>query len=372
MIGGGPGAFIGDVHRIASRVDGQVALVCGVFSRDFEKTKTQAAELGLSVSRAYPSLAAMLEAEAKLPENERMHAVSIVTPNAQHYGAAKAAMLAGFHVICDKPPTISVEEVEDIEAVAKSTGRLYALTFTYLGYPMVNEVRQRVAAGEIGAVRKVFVTYPQGWLSNNLESTGNKQADWRTDPAISGPAGCLGDIGSHAHSMAEYITGQKVNYLCADLPTFVERRRLDDDVSVLLKFDGGARGVLMASQIMAGEENDLSISVYGETGGFKWKHSDPNSLIQLDLNGPTKVLRAGVENGYLLESTRQLCRTPSGHPEGYLEAFANIYTRFAQLVHQNSSTMDVGFGVADGVRSMRFIRSCLESNKSEKKWTEFR
>ncbi|MFC7292629.1 Gfo/Idh/MocA family protein [Hirschia litorea] len=369
MIGGGPGAFIGEIHRLAANLDGDVQLVCGVFSRDWERTQTMAAQLGIPASRAYRSHEEMFEAEKRLPVEERMQFASIVTPNYQHFGAASDALKNGFHVVCDKPPTLSLAEVETLQQLAAQSGLLYALTFTYLGYPMVNEARQRVASGAIGKVRKVVVNYPQGWLSQPIEESGNKQASWRTDPEKSGPAGCLGDIGSHAHSLAEYISGQRVTHVCADLNTAVEHRRLDDDVSVLLKFDQGANGVLMASQISAGEENGITISVYGEKGGYRWSHVTPNTLIELDQNGPDKVLRAGSNNAYLHPSTLNMCRTPAGHPEGYLEAFANIYQRFSELVDLAHTQVDEGFGVADGVRSMRFIETVLASAKSDQKWT---
>lgn len=369
MIGGGPGAFIGEIHRIAANLDGEVSLVCGVFSRNWEKTQAMAAQLGIDPSRAYRSHTEMFEAEMKLPESERMQFASIVTPNDQHFAASKDAMKAGFHVVCDKPPTNTLEEVQELAQIAKETAKLYALTFTYLGYPMVNEARSRVAAGNIGKVRKIVVNYPQGWLSEPIEQEGNAQASWRTDPLRAGPAGCLGDIGSHAHSLAEFVSGQSVTHVCAELNAVVEGRALDDDVTILMKFDQGAKGVLMASQVSAGEENDLSISIYGETGGLKWRHSDPNSLIEAGLHGASRTLRAGTNNTYLNETTRQLCRTPSGHPEGYLEAFANIYRRFAVTIREGNDAVDAGFSVTNGINSMRFIKTSLESAKSEMKWT---
>ncbi len=376
MIGGGPGAFIGAVHRSAAALDGLIELVCGAFSSSAEKSKTMAGELNLPPERVYGSWEEMIEKEKELPAGQRMDFVSIVTPNHVHFGPAKAAMEAGFDVVMDKPMTFDLAEAKELKKVVERTGRYFCLTHTYSGYPMVKEARQQVQNGVLGTIRKIFVTYPQGWLSQYLEATGYKQAEWRTDPTRSGAAGAMGDIGTHAFNLTEYVTGLQVSALCAQINIVVEGRKLDDDGAVLLQYNNGATGVLMASQIMAGEENNLTIKVYGEKGGIEWSHVEPNSLILKMLNAPVQTLRAG--NDYLSNLAKHNTRTPWGHPEGFFEAFANLYRNFALCVGARESGTEpkaewLDFpSVDDGIRGMAFIENVIASGKSEKKWTEFK
>ncbi len=372
MIGGGPGAFIGAIHRTAALMDGAIELVCGAFSSDPKKSKQAGEELNLNPSRVYPSYEEMIRKEAALADDQRMDFVSIVTPNHLHFAPAKLALENGFHVVLDKPMTFDLKEAKELEKIVKQSGKYFCLTHTYTGYPMVKEAKEQVKNGNIGEVRKVFVTYPQGWLSSFLEAADNKQASWRTDPSKSGKAGAMGDIGTHAFNLAEYITGLQVTKICADINIVVKGRKLDDDGAVLLKFNNGASGVLMASQIMAGEENNLTIQVYGEKGGLEWKHSDPNSLLLKWLDAPMQTLRAGT--GYLSDVAKHNTRTPAGHPEGYIEAFANLYRNFALCVQASiegkqpqKEWLDFP-GIEDGVRGMAFIENVIESGKSEKKW----
>ncbi|MGZ3939570.1 MAG: Gfo/Idh/MocA family protein [Flavisolibacter sp.] len=374
MVGGGPGAFIGAIHRTAATMDGEIQLVCGAFSSDPQKSKQAGETLNLDPKRVYSSYDEMIKQEAKLPADERMDFVSIVTPNHLHFAPAKLALENGFHVVLDKPMTFDLNEAKDLEKVVRNSGKYFCLTHTYTGYPMIKEAREQVKTGKLGNIRKVFVNYPQGWLSNFLEASDNKQASWRTDPARSGKAGAMGDIGTHAFNLAEYITGLKVSRLCADINIVVEGRKLDDDGSVLMKFENGASAVLMASQIMAGEENNLTVQVYGEKGGLEWKHSDPNSLLLKWPDVPMQTLRAGT--GYLSEAAKHNTRTPSGHPEGFIEAFANHYRNFALCVKASIEGKEprqewLDFpGVEDGVRGMAFIDTVIASGKSERKWTE--
>lgn len=375
MIGGGPGAFIGAVHRSAAALDGLIVLVCGAFSSDPEKSKSMAGELDLPPERVYGSWEEMIRKEAAMPEEERMEIVSIVTPNHLHFGPAKMALESGFDVIMDKPMTFTLDEAKELKKVVEKTGRYLCLTHTYSGYPMIKEAKEQVRSGALGTIRKIFVTYPQGWLSQYLEATGYKQAEWRTDPSRSGAAGAMGDIGTHAFNLTEYVTGLQVTALCAQLNIVVEGRKLDDDGAVLLQYNNGATGVLMASQIMAGEENNLTIKVYGEKGGLEWSHADANSLLVKMLDAPYQTLRAG--NGYLSELARHNTRTPWGHPEGFFEAFANHYRNFALCVEARKNGgqpkpewLDFPT-VDDGVRGMAFIENVIASGKSEKKWTAF-
>lgn len=375
MVGGGRGAFIGAVHRTAAALDGQIELVCGAFSSDPEKSKVSGEDLFLPPGRVYGSYEEMIEKEKELPEGERMDFVSIVTPNHVHHGPAKMALENGFHVVCDKPLSFSLEEATELELLVEKTGLLFALTHNYTGYPMVKQARAMVQNGDLGVIRKVVVEYPQGWLSTKLEATDQKQASWRTDPKRSGIAGAMGDIGTHAENLAEYITGLQISELCADLTTFVEGRQLDDDGSVLLRFNNGAKGVLHASQISAGEENALNIRVYGDKGGLEWHQMEPNTLTVKWLDKPQQVYRPAV--GDLAPEAQAHIRLPSGHPEGYLEAFANIYRNFAYClqarlegkepdpVYQDFPT------VSDGVRGMLFIQRVVESADSDQKWLKF-
>jgi len=375
MVGGGIGAFIGEVHRKAASLDGKFDLVCGAFSSSAEKSKKTGDMLGLDSSRVYGSYKEMFEKESKLPESEKMEAVSIVTPNHVHFEPAKLAMENGFHVIIDKPLAFSLEEAKELKQVVEQSGNVLALTHTYTGYPMIKEAREYVKSGKLGKLRKVYVEYPQGWLATPLEEEGNKQASWRTDPSKSGEGGAIGDIGTHAANLAEYVSGLEITHINADVNITVENRKLDDDSAALLKFGNGATGVLMATQIAAGEENDLKLRIYGERGGLEWTHTSPNTLLYKPLEEPTQILRAGT--GYLSEAATANTRLPAGHPEGYLEAFANLYVAFHAAVrdHQSgsfASVKDYDFpNVDDGIRGMAFVSTMVKSNKSDKKWTEF-
>jgi len=372
MVGGGRGAFIGAVHRMAATLDGEIELVCGAFSSDPEKSKASGADLYLPPDRVYGSFEEMILQEKALPEGERMDFVSIVTPNHVHFPPAKMALENGFSVVCDKPLSFNTDEALELQQLVESTGLLFAITHNYTGYPMVKQARAMVRNGEFGAIRKVIVAYPQGWLSTRLEATDQKQASWRTDPKRSGAAGAMGDIGTHAENLAEYITGLRITKLCADLHTFVEGRQLDDDGSVLLRFDNGARGILYATQIAAGEENALHIRVYGEKGGLEWHQMYPNDLKVRWLDKPEQLLRTGV--GDLHPAAQSAARIPAGHPEGYLEAFANIYRNFAHCLRARLSGQkpDPAYEdfptVEDGVRGMKFIDRVIESSASDQKW----
>jgi len=375
MIGGGPGAFIGAIHRTAANMDGEIELVCGAFSSDSQKSRLAGEELGLNPERVYPSFEDMIQKEIQLGDDKKMDFVSIVTPNHVHFAPAKLALENGFHVVLDKPMTFDLVEAKKLQQTIRESGKYFCLTHTYTGYPMVKEAREQVKDGKLGAIRKVFVTYPQGWLSNFLEASDNKQASWRTDPTKSGKAGAIGDIGTHAFNLAEYITGLQVSQICADINIVVKGRKLDDDGVVILKFNNGASGVLMASQIMAGEENNLTIQVYGEKGGLEWKHGDPNSLLLKWPDQPMQTFRAG--SGYLGQAAKHNTRTPAGHPEGYIEAFANHYRNFALCVKASiedkkpkKEWLDFP-GIEDGVRGMAFIENVIESAKSQMKWREF-
>jgi predicted dehydrogenase len=375
MVGGGKNAFIGAVHRIAANMDGQIELVCGAFSSDPERSKESGKGLFIQDSRNYGSYKEMFKAEEKLPEDERMQFVSIVTPNFAHFEPAMLALEHGFHVLIDKPMTLSLEEAKKLEKKVTETGLLLCLTHTYSGYPMVKQARQMVKEGKFGAIRKIIVQYPQGWLS--LPSgKDNKQAAWRTDPEKSGISGCMGDIGTHAAQLAEYVSNLKITKLCADINIVVENRALDDDGNILLKFDNNANGVLIASQIAAGEENALSLRVYGEKGGLEWRQEEPNTLLVKWLDAPMQVYRTGHD--YLSSFAKHNTRTPSGHPEGYLEAFGNIYRNFAStlqcLVEGGTASEEMlDFPtVQDGVRGMAFIENVVASGNSDQKWYEFK
>ena len=364
MVGGGQGAFIGAVHRIALRMDDQFDLVAGCFGRDPENTRLTGEELGLEPSRCYASWEEMIESEAALPESERIEAISIVTPNHVHHGPACTALRAGFHVICDKPLCISLEEALEMKAAVEESGKIFALTHNYSASPMVREARERILAGELGTIRKVYVEYLQGWLSEKLEESGQKQADWRTDPARSGPVGALGDIGTHAHQLLEFITGDRVHSLFAVLNTFVDGRALDDDDMILVRMAGGATGTLCSSQVCFGRENGLKIRVFGTRGALEWDQEHPNDLKITGEDGVARNLRTST--GAVGESANALSRTPAGHPEGYLEAFANIYKNFASAVRGENNSMELPFpGIVDGVRGVRFIGAALESNKNQ-------
>ncbi len=376
MVGGGRGAFIGGVHRIAAAIDQQIELVCGAFSSDPERSKASGADLYLPASRCYGTFQEMIKAEAKLPEGERMDFVSIVTPNHMHFPPAKMALENGFHVLSDKPATLNLAEAKKLADIVKKTGQLYGLTHNYTGYPLVKEARELIAAGKLGKIRKVVVEYPQGWLATRIEASGQKQAAWRTDPKRSGAAGCIGDIGTHAENLAEYITGLKIEELAADLTSFVKGRKLDDDGNVLLRFKGGAKGVLHSSQISVGEENNLNIRVYGEIGGLEWHQRDPNTMFLKWADQPQQIYRTGL--GYLSAAAKGATRTPPAHPEGYLEAFANVYKNFARHIRavqagtklaKNDAALDYP-KIEDGVRGMAFIEAVVKSSKKNAAWTK--
>lgn len=375
MIGGSLEAFIGEVHRKAAALDSKFDLVSGAFSSNPEKSRATGSALGIDSTRVYGSYHEMFDNEIKLPEDQRMEVVSIVTPNHVHFEPAKLALENGFHVIIDKPLTFSLNEALELKKIVENSGLILALTHTYTGYPMIKEAKDRVENGKLGTIRKIYVEYPQGWLSTPLEQEGNKQASWRTDPDKSGQGGAIGDIGTHAANLAEYVSGLKIVKICADVNIKVEERKLDDDSAALLKFNNGASGVLMATQIAAGEENDLKLRVYGDKAGIEWTHTNPNTLLFKPLDEPTQILRSGT--GYLSESATKNTRLPAGHPEGYIEAFANIYIAFHNAVrdHQSGKLQSIKSydfpDVNDGVRGMTFVVKMLESNQSTSKWTEF-
>jgi len=375
MIGGGQGAFIGAVHRIAARMDDQYDLVCGAFSSDPAKSKASGLLLNIEDSRIYNSWQELIDREKKLPENERVQVISIVTPNHVHFAPAKAALENGFHVILDKPATFSLQEAKELQKVIVQTGNLFCLTHTYTGYPMVKEAKQFAQSGKLGKIRKIYVEYPQGWLSKFEEGSENKQASWRTDPTKSGIAGAMGDIGTHAFNLCEYVSGLEITKLCADINIVVEGRQLDDDGAVLLKFNNDASGVLTATQVAAGEENNVKIRIYGEKGGIEWQQADANTLKVMLLDQPVEIWRTG--GGYTSSFAQQNTRTPAGHPEGYLEAFANLYKNFALTIKakiegHTPSAENLDYpGIKEGVRGMAFIENVIASGKSTEKWTDF-
>jgi predicted dehydrogenase len=376
MIGGGRGAFIGAVHRIAANIDGQIELTAGAFSADPEKSKASGADLFLDPSRVYGSFEELVKKEAALPADQRIDFISIVTPNHVHFPAAKAALEAGFHVLSDKPATFDLAEAKQLAQIVKKSGQLYGLTHNYTGYPLVKQAREMVGNGQLGKIRKVVVEYPQGWLATRIEASGQKQAAWRTDPKRSGAAGCIGDIGTHAENLAEYITGLHISELAADLTAFVKGRKLDDDGNVLLRFKGGAKGILHSSQISVGEENNLNIRVYGEKGGLEWHQKEPNTLLVKWIDQPMQVYRTA--NGYLGKAALAAGRTPPSHPEGYLEAFANIYKNFASAIRARLEKRKLAKDdpandypkIEDGVRGMAFIEAVVASSKKNTAWTK--
>ena len=375
MVGGGQDAFIGAIHRLAANMDGLVELACGALSINPEIAVASGKALFLPESRTYLTYEEMIKAEAALPANERMDFVTIVTPNFAHFAPAMMALDHGFHVVIEKPITFSLDEAKQLKKKLDETGLTLCLTHTYSGYPMVKQAKAMVADGKLGKIRKVWVEYPQGWLSRLSEREGNAQAAWRTDPKKAGKSSVMGDIGTHAAHLSEYITGAKITDVCAELNTLVEGRLMDDDGAVMLKFDNGAKGVLIASQVAAGEENALKIRVYGELGGIEWFQHEPNSLIVKWLDAPSQILRAG--SAHLYKAASHNCRTPAGHPEGYLEAFANIYRNFALTLGckidgttPTAEMLDFP-GVEDGIRGMAFIDNVVASAHSDKKWTPY-
>lgn len=376
MIGGGKDAFIGAVHRIAANMDGQVEFCCGALSIHPEVARESGEMLFLPADRVYLNYEEMIAQESKLPADKRIDFVTIVTPNFAHFAPAMLALEHGFNVVIEKPIALSLDEAKQLQQKVKETGLTLCLTHTYSGYPMVKQARHMVAAGELGAIRKIMVEYPQGWLSTLSEREGNAQAAWRTDPAKSGKSGAMGDIGTHAAQLAEYISGLKISKLCADLNIVVPGRGLDDDGNILLKFDNGANGVLVATQIAAGEENALKIKMYGEKGGLEWHQMEPNTLIIKWLDKPAQIYRAG--QSYLSEVAKHNTRVPGGHPEGYLEAFANIYRNFVLTLRTKmqggtptAEMLDFPT-VEDGVRGMAFIENAVASSQSDQKWFDFK
>lgn len=372
MIGGGIGSFIGDVHRKAAHLDGMIELVCGAFSSTAEKSKASGKELLLPEDRCYKSFEDMILKEKELPEGIRMDFVSIVTPNHMHFAPAKMALENGFHVVCDKPMTLTVEEGKELEQLIKSTGLLFALTHNYTGNPMVKQAKAMIDNGDLGAIRKVQVQYLQGWMATAVEDSDNKQAAWRVDPSKSGAGGALGDIGTHAHNLVEYVTGLKVSELAADLGRFGEGRVLDDDGNILLRLENGAKGTMTLSQIATGEENNLAIRVYGEKGSLEWRQETSNELIARWIDQPKMVYTPNGNSLYPM--ALEASRIPAGHPEGYLEAFANIYRNFAlhlnaTKTHSTVATPDYPT-VADGIRGVRFIHAAVESDRENTAWVE--
>lgn len=377
MVGGGQGAFIGAVHRIAAQMDNQIELVCGAFSSNPENSIATGKSLFLDESRCYESYQAMFAQEAELPADKRMDMVAIVTPNHLHFPVAKMALQYGFHVMSDKPATVDLEQAIALKALIAESNLLYGLTHTYCGYPMIKEAKARVLQGQLGKVKKIVVEYPQGWLANKSDET-SKQASWRLDPKQAGISCCMGDIGVHAANLAEYVSGLSITSLCADLSANVEDRVLDDDGTVLLRFNSGAHGVLLASQICVGEENSLKLRVYGEHASIEWSQLEPNSLWMKFADKPSQLIRAGV--GAMSDITQANLRTPAGHPEGYLEAFANIYTQFSQQIRHrlfpdnkasNSEAVNDVPGINQAIRGMAFIENAVAASKSELKWHEF-
>ena len=375
MVGGGKDAFIGAIHRHAAFMDGLVELSCGALSINPEIAVASGKSLFLPEDRIYLTYEEMIKKEAALPADKRIDFITIVTPNFAHFAPAMMALDHGFHVVIEKPITFTIEEAKQLKQKVEETGLLLCLTHTYSGYPMVKQAKAMFAGGAFGAIRKVWVEYPQGWLSKLSEREGNAQAAWRTDPKKSGKSGCMGDIGTHAAHLAEYITGAKITKICADLNVMVPGRMLDDDGNVLLKFDNGAAGVLMASQVAAGEENALKIRVYGEKGGIEWAQHEPNTLLVKWLDQPTQILRAGGNYGDRLSSfATHNCRTPGGHPEGYLEAFGNIYRNFAlslaARIDGTTATPEMQDfpKVDEGIRGMAFIDNVVASSQSDAKW----
>ncbi len=375
MIGGGKDAFIGGVHRLAMNMDGQVELVAGALSVNPEIALDSGKSLFLEESRIYTDYKVMLEKEAAMPADKKIDFVTIVTPNFVHFDPAMMALDKGFNVVIEKPITFTLEQAKQIKEKLDATGLTLLLCHTYTGYPMVKQAKQLLKAGSLGKVRKVYVEYPQGWLSTLLESTGQAQASWRTDPKKSGKAGCMGDIGTHAFNMAEYVTGLQVTKICSNLNIVVEGRMLDDDGAAFLKFNNGATGVLMATQIAAGEENNVKIRVYCEKGGLEWKQEDANTLLVKWLDKPTEIYRTG--GAYNSSFAAHNTRIPAGHPEGYLEAFGNLYRNFALTVRAKidgekpkEEWLDCP-GVEEGIRGMAFVENVVASSESEEKWKEF-
>ncbi len=373
MVGGGRDAFVGAIHRQAMALDGRIELVAGALSSRPDKALASGRDIGLRDERNHGSWQALLDHELALPAEERIDFVTIVTPNHVHYDVAKAFADAGIHVVCDKPLVHTSVQADELVAIARRRDIVFAVTYNYCGYPMVRQAREMVRDGAIGEIRKVVVDYHQGWLATQVEDQGNKQADWRTDPARSGIAGTMGDIGSHAENLVCTVTGLRIASLCADLHSFMPGRLLDDDASLLLRFDSGARGVLIASQIAAGCENDLRLRIFGSSGTLDWRQEEPNALVHAPIDGPRRILTRG--SPWLGRPARQACRLPPGHPEAFIEAFANVYLGVAadiqaRLAGGSADPVDADYSrVEDGARGVRFIEATIESARSDRKWT---
>jgi predicted dehydrogenase len=376
MVGGGPDAFIGEVHRKAARLDGKIELLAGAFDIDPEKSRRMGEMLCLDPSRVYDTYQQMIEQELKRPDP--VDFVTIATPNKWHFPIAKECLEAGFHVMCEKPMTLTLDEAIELQKIVQSTGKVFGLMHNYTAYPMVKLARDMVRQGDVGKVLKIIVQYPQGWLIRPIEREGSPQAAWRTDPKQSGAGGCVGDIGTHAANLAEYISGLQIQEVCAELTTFVEGRKLDDDANALLRFNNGARGVLHASQISIGQENNLAIWVHGDAGSLEWHQENPNELLVYEMDQVVQVWRRGNQYiGQKSPAAARATRIPSGHPEAFLEAFGNNYLNFADILlarieHREPTELELDFpGVEHGVRGMAFIETMVASSAAHSKWTPF-
>ena len=371
MVGGGPGAFIGAVHRLSAEMTGTIELVAGAFSSDEKTSREFGVELGLDESRSYGSYEEMISAEAALPEDQRMQCVSIVTPNNSHADIACMALENGMHVICDKPLADNLENAERVGAAVEKTGLVFGITHTYTGYPLVIEARERVRAGEIGSLRRVVVIYLQDWLSQEADTRGSKQATWRTDASVGGESGAFADIGTHAFNLVEFISGEEITEVAAELRAVVPGRDIDDDGGAMFRMENGASGLLTASQVCTGAVNGLRIEIYGDKGSLHWSHGDPNTLTIGRRGEPDQIISPGNNIEYLSDAARARCRTPGGHPEGFIEAFSNLYVDFADAVRTFPGQTDsVCATVGDGVRAMRFIRAAITSSDSGSAWTK--
>ena len=372
MVGGGQNAFIGAVHRLAANLDGQIELVAGAFSADARNSRLTGEQLWLNPARVYDTYERMARTEAGLPEGERMDFVAIVTPNFLHAPVAATFLKAGFHVVCDKPMTLTLKEARTLRETVRKSGRVFALTHNYTGYPMVKEARELVRSGRLGKILKVIAEYPQGWLLDRIETTGHKQAAWRADPKKAGASCCVGDIGTHAENLGRYITGLRIEELCAEFTTFVPGRKLEDDASMLIRYEGGAKGVLHCSQVSCGEENNLNIRVYGTLGSLAWQQEHPNELKWIPKGEPARLLRRG--NGYLGDAAKKFTRLPFGHPEAFIEAFANLYLEAVAAIRASLAGERGEFDfptVDDGVAGMAFIETAVKSAASNGRWTKF-
>ena len=373
MVGGGQNAFIGSVHRLAANLDGQIELVAGAFSSDAKNSAATGEQLFLNPARVYASYQEMAQRESELPADERIDFVSIVTPNFLHAPVATTFLKHGFHVVCDKPMTLTLKEAKALRATVRQSGKVFALTHNYTGYPMVKEARELVRNGKLGKILKVVAEYPQGWLLDKIEDTGQKQAAWRSDPKKAGATCCLGDIGTHAENLGRYITGLEIESLCAEFTTFIPGRKLEDDANLLLRYKGGAKGVLHCSQISCGEENNLNLRVYGTLGSLAWQQEHPNELKFIAKGEPAKILRRG--NNYVSDAAKKFTRLPFGHPEAFIEAFANIYLEAVAAIRASSAGQPVNQNdfptVDDGVIGMAFLETAVKSAASNAKWTKF-